>query len=1086
MRYVLALALLAIPASSQTPHLLLRSPALSRTQIVFSYAGDLWSVPREGGEARRLTAGVGDERDPIFSPDGSKVAFTGEYDGNTDVYVIPASGGVPKRLTSHPDGDYALAWTPDGKRILFASRRDSGTDAVHLFTTSVDGGFPEELPLPNGESGSFSPDGTHLAYVPLFQWQAAWKRYRGGQTKKIWMANLADSSVTGIPRENSNDFDPMWVGDKVYFLSDRNGPVTLFSYDTKTKQVKQLVENHGLDLKSASAGPGAIAYEQFGSLYLYDLRTGQSKAIDVKLAADLPELRTHYVSVAKRLRSPDLSPSGARAVFEARGEILTVPAEKGDARNITQTTGANERDPIWSPDGQTIAYLSDESGNYELHLRAQDGTGEVKKIKLSDKPAFYSSLQWSPDSRKIAYEDNHLHLYYIDVEQKKPILVDTDHYQDGGDLAPSWSRDSKWLAYVKQLKSHMSAVFLYSLADASASQVTDGMSRAKSPVFDSDGKYLYFLASTNAGPSSEADVGNFSRPITFIAYLTVLSKDQVSPFAPESDDEKKKEEAKKDDNLIRTEDFFPKKKDEPKKDDKDAKEKEVVTKIDLENIGQRILSLPLPARRYAGIAVGKPGIVFVIELPPVGADGDSVVQRYDLNKRKGDVAVRGVQNFTTSFNGEKMLYQQGDKWTISNAADNGDARELKVSDLQVRVEPAAEWKQMYHEAWRIVRDFFYDPNYHGLDLQAAEEKYSIYLSGIASRADLNYLFTEMLGELTVGHEFIGGGDSPDVKHIPTGLLGADYKLENGRYRFARIYNGENWNPGLLAPLTQPGVNVHVGDYLLAVNGRELRSADEVYGLFEMTAGKATILRVGPDPSGANARDITVVPVDSESNLRHLAWVEDNRRKVDQLSGGRIAYVHMPDTASGGYTAFTRYFFAQVGKEAVIIDDRFNHGGSLATDIVEYLQRKPMSYVTFRDGGDFSQPLGAIFGPKVMLTNEFAGSGGDAMPWYFRRAGVGKLIGMRTWGGLVGLAGFPDLMDGGTVTAPNAAIWNPNGTFDVENRGVAPDIEVDMNPALVRQGRDPQLEKAVEVLMAELPKTPASDPKRPTYPNYHKK
>jgi tricorn protease len=1081
MRHLLALALLAIPAFSQTTHLLLRSPALSRTQIVFSYAGDLWSVPREGGDARRLTAGVGDERDPIFSPDGSMVAFTGEYDGNTDVYVIPASGGVPKRLTSHPDGDYALAWTPDGKRILFASRRDSGTDAVHLFTTSMEGGFPDELPLPNGESGSFSPDGTHLAYVPLFQWQAAWKRYRGGQTKKIWMANLADSSVTAIPRENSNDFNPLWVGDKVYFLSDRNGPVTLFSYDTKTKQVNQLVENHGLDLKSASAGPGAIAYEQFGSLYLYDLRTGQSKAVDVKLAGDLPELRTHYVRVAKRLRSADLSPSGARAVFEARGEIVTVPAEKGDARNITQTTGANERNPIWSPDGQTIAYLSDESGNYELHLRSQDGTGEVRKIKLSDNPAFYTSLAWSPDSKKIAYEDNHLHLYYIDVEQKKPTLVDTDHYQDGGDLAPSWSPDSKWLTYVKQLKSHMTAVFLYSLADASATQVTDGMSRAKSPVFDKDGRYLYFLASTNAGPSSEQDVGNFSRPISFSAYLMVLSKDQASPFAPESDDEKKKEQAKTDE-LIRVEDFMPKKKDDAKKDDKDA-----TSKVDLENIGQRILSLPLPPRRYAAIGVGKPGIVFVIEQPPSGTeDQNATVQRYDINKRKGDVAVRGVQQFTVSFNGEKMLYQAGDKWTIAAAADNSDPKELKTGDLQVRVEPAAEWKQMYHEAWRIVRDFFYDPNYHGLDLQAAEEKYSVYLSGIASRADLNYLFTEMLGELTVGHEFIGGGDTPDVKHIPTGLLGADYKLENGRYRFARIYNGENWNPGLVAPLTQPGVNVHVGDYLLAVNGRELRSSDEVYGLFEMTAGKATILRVGPDASGANARDVTVVPVDSESNLRHLAWVEDNRRKVDQLSGGRIAYVHMPDTGTGGYTAFTRYFFAQIGKEAAIIDDRFNHGGSLATDIVEYLQRKPMSYVTFRDGADSPQPQGAIFGPKVMLTNEFAGSGGDAMPWYFRRAGVGKLIGMRTWGGLVGLTGFPDLMDGGGVTAPNAAIWNPNGTFDVENHGVTPDIEVDMDPALVRQGHDPQLEKAVDVLMAELPKTPASDPKRPTYPNYHKK
>jgi tricorn protease len=1083
MHRLLCILLLSAPLFSQTPHLLLRWPTLSRTQIVFSYAGDLWSVPREGGEARRLTTGVGQESGPIFSPDGSQIAFTGQYDGNYDVYVIPADGGMPRRLTWHPDPDQAVGWTPDGERVLFASRRDSGTDAIHLFTISIDGGFPEELPLPNGESGCYSPDGTHLAYVPLFQWQQAWKRYRGGQTKKIWLANLADSSVTPVPRENSNDFNPMWVGDEVYFLSDRNGPVTLFSYDTRTKQVKQLVENHGLDLKSASAGPGAIVYEQFGSLHLYDLRAGQSKTVDVRLAGDFPELRTHYVNVGKRLRSADLSPTGARAVFEARGEILTVPAEKGDVRNITQTMGVNERDPVWSPDGQTIAYLSDESGDYQLHLRTQDGTGEVRKIKLGEKPAFYSSLEWSPDSKKIAYQDNHLHLFYIDLEQKKPVLVDTDYYQDGTEMAASWSPDSKWLTYTKQLKSHMSAVFLYSLADAATHQVTDGMSRARTPVFDHDGKYLYFLASTNAGPSSEPDVGNFSRPVTFSAYVMVLAKDQASPFAPESDDEKKKDEARKDD--AKKDDA---KKDDAKKDDtkKDDKDKDV--KIDLDNIGQRILSLPLPPHRYAGIAVGKPGIIFVAQLPQAAAGGDdaATIGRYDLNKRKGDVALRGVRQFAISFNGEKMLYQQGDKWTISTAADNSDAKELKTGDLEVRVDPAAEWKQMYHEAWRIVRDFFYDPNYHGLDLQAAEEKYSVYLSGIASREDLNYLFTEMLGELTVGHEFIGGGDKPDVKHIPTGLLGADYKLENGRYRFARIYNGENWNPGSTAPLTQPGVNVTTGDYLLAVNGRELRASDNIYSFFEMTAGKATVLKVGADPAGANAREVTVVPVDGESNLRHLAWVEDNRRKVDQLSGGRVAYVHMPDTGGGGYTSFTRYFFAQVGKEAVIIDDRFNHGGSLATDIVEYLQRKPMSYATFRDGADMAQPQGAIFGPKVMITNEFAGSGGDAMPWYFRRAGAGKLIGMRTWGGLVGLAGFPDLMDGGGVTAPNAAIWNPNGTFDVENHGVTPDIEVDMDPALVRQGHDPQLEKAVEVILAELAKNPQTPATRPDYPNYHKK
>jgi tricorn protease len=474
------------------------------------------------------------------------------------------------------------------------------------------------------------------------------------------------------------------------------------------------------------------------------------------------------------------------------------------------------------------------------------------------------------------------------------------------------------------------------------------------------------------------------------------------------------------------------------------------------------------------------------------------IHRFDLNKRKTDTVLSGVRNVQVSFTGEKLLYQQGDKWTIADApappadapdappAKPGNEKTLKTADLEVRVDPAAEWKQMFHEAWRIERDFFYDPHYHGLDLGAAEERYGAYLSGLASRDDLNYLFTEMLGNITVGHMFLGGGDRPEVKHVSTGLLGADYKNENGRYRFAHVYNGENWNPDTKAPLTQPGVNVTAGEYLLAVDGRELHGADNIYSFFEATAGKTVLLKVGADPAGAGAREVKVVPVGDEHALRHLEWMEENRRKVDQATNRRVAYVYMPDTGFGGYTNFMRYFFAQTDKQAVIIDERFNHGGALATDIIEYLERKPLSLVTTRDGADMVQPQGAIFGPKVMIINEFAGSGGDAMPWYFRRAEVGKLIGERTWGGLVGLSGYPDLMDGGTVFAPNFAVWNPNGTFDVENRGVAPDIEVQLDPAAVRQGHDPQLEKAIEVVMQELKANPPKEYKRPPYPDYQKK
>jgi tricorn protease len=1080
-RIFFGLFLFTLIACAQSGHLLLRKPALSRTQVVFSYAGDLWSVPREGGEARRLTVSPGMETDPVFSPDGSTLAFTGEYDGNVDVFVMPAAGGSPRRLTYHPGQDEAVGWTPDGKRVLFDSSRAIPNDGARLYTLPVDGGgLPDELPLPIALEGSYSPDGTHLAYVPLFQWQEAWKRYRGGQTKKIWIANLADSSIVRIPRENSNDFNPMWVGDRIYFLSDREGPVTLFYYDIAAKKVTRAIENHGLDFKSASAGPGAIVYEQFGALYLYDLKGGKTNAVKVTLAGDLPELRPHFVNVAKRLRSADISPNGARAVFEARGEILTLPADKGDARNLTNSVAAMEREPAWSPDGQSIAYFSDESGEYALHVRDQDGTGEVQKIALGK--AYYSAPRWSPDNRKIAYMDNHDHLFYVDLTAKKPVLVDTDYYPGNG-MAASWSADSQWLTYSKQLKSHMAAIYLYSLADSKSTQVTDGMSDAENPVFDRGGKYIYFTASTNSGPSMEPDIHSFTRPVTASVYVVVLSKTEPSPLAPESDDEKKKDpDTKKDD------------KDKDKDKDKSAEKMDV--KVDLENIGQRILSIPLPPSRYVALESGKAGVVYAMEASPPSPAAPPVltVHRFDLSKRKADVVIGGVKNFQVSFTGEKMLYQQDDKWTIAEpppmpeGADGpppkpGNEKVLKTQDLEVKVDPPAEWKQMFHEVWRIEREYFYDPHYHGLDLQAAEERYGVYLSGLASRDDLNYLFTEMLGNMTVGHMFLGGGDHPEIKKVSTGLLGADYSIQNGRYRFARVFNGENWNPDLKAPLTQPGVNVMVGEYLLAVNGQEVRATDNVYSFFEATAGKTTILKVGPDPAGANAREVKVVPVGDEGGLRHLAWIEDNRRKVDQMTGGKVAYIHMPDTGFGGYTSFTRYFFAQVDKQGAIIDERFNHGGALATDIIEYLQRKLMSVATGRDGADFTQPQGAIFGPKVMIVNQFAGSGGDAMPWYFRRAGVGKLIGERTWGGLVGLNSYPELMDGGVVMAPSVAIWNPNGTMDVENHGIAPDIEVELDPGLVRQGHDPQLEKAVEVVMDELRKNPPPVVKRPVFPTY---
>jgi tricorn protease len=1104
---LLASTVLLIPVAclaSGNSNYLLQKPTLSRTQVVFAHAGDLWAVPREGGEARRLTVGTGVEDNPLFSPDGTMIAFTGEYDGNTDVFLMPSAGGVPKRLTWHPDADYVLGWKPDGKRILFTSRRSAYSRFSELFTVDLDGHFPEKIDLPMGFEAAYSPDGESLAYVPLSRAFTAWKRYRGGLTTPVWVAALSTGRVAKVPRENSNDFCPMWLGDKVYFLSDRNGPVTLFSYDTKNRQVKQLIENRGLDFKSASAGPDAIVYEQFGAIHLYDVKGGKASPVDVRLEADLVETRPKFVDVSKRLRSAHISPTGARALFEARGEILTVPAEKGDARNITNTPGVMDRDPAWSPDGKTIAYLSDESGEYELHLRPQNGLGDVKKIKLSDKPGFYFTPRWSPDSKKIAYVDSHQTIWYIDLDQQKPVRIDKDVYwtwAGSGQLTPAWSPDSKWLAYARRLKNFMGAVYLYSIADNKSTQVTDGMSDARLPVFDKDGKYLYFCASTDSGPALQPDIHSFSRPVSSSIYLLVLSRDEPSPLAPESDDEKEEKKA---------EESTKKEEEKPKESAEKAGEpsKPVVVKVDFDSIGQRILAHPLPPRRYVSLQVGKAGVLYAVEAPAFapGLDfpeaGALTVHRYDLKSRKSDVAIGGVRSFEIAHNGEKMLYRQGDRWVITAPkpmppgpgaappppppapADGPGSGALKIDSFEVRVDPKGAWRQMYREAWRIERDFFYDPNYHGLDLGAAEKKYEPYLENISARRDLNYLFWEMLGELTVGHLFAAGGDQPEVKRVQTGLLGADYKLENGRYRFARVYNGENWNPRMKAPLTQPGVNVVAGEYLLAVNGRELRDTDNVYSFFEGTAGKAVLLRVGTDAGGANAREVTVVPVPSETGLRNLAWIEDNRRKVDQMTNGRVAYIYMPDTGFGGYTNFNRYFFAQVGKEAAIIDERFNGGGALATDIIELLRRPLLSFVATRDGEDEQQPQGAIFGPKVMIINEFAGSGGDAMPWYFKRAGVGKLIGKRTWGGLVGRAAAPPLMDDGFVSAPSSHVWNPEGKYDIENIGMPPDIEVEMDPELVRQGRDPQLEKAIEVVLKDLEKTPVLRPKRPAFSKYH--
>jgi tricorn protease len=1066
--------------SAQTPTLY-RQPAISKTEIAFSYAGDLWTVPRSGGDARRLTTGIGIETNPYYSPDGNWIAFTGEYDGNTDVFVVPSAGGNPRRITYHPAADFVSGWTPDGKNILFASSRNSGNNFQRLYTMPADGsGLPNEIPLPMAIRGWLSPDGSAIAYEPLSQWQADWKRHKGGQAQPIWVAKLSDSSIEKLPRQNSNDKCPMWVGDKIYFLSDRNSPsgtVTLFVFDTKSKKVDQVVDNKGLDIKYASAGGGAVVYEQFGTIFTLDEGSRTPKKVDIRVAGDFPGLRQRYEKVGQRISNVAISPTGVRAVFEARGEIITSPADKGDPRNLTNTTGAMERDPAWSPDGKWIAYFSDESGEYMLHLRDQTGMGEVKKFPLGQAPGFYSNPIWSPDSKKIAYNDQRVNLWYLDIEKGTNTKVDQNTFGTQDDtVEPSWSPDSKWLTYVKQLDNRLRAVYLYSLEGAKASQVTDGLGDARFIVFDKSGKYIFFTASTNLGPTiSFADLTGIAHQTSRNVYAIVLSKDTPSLLAPESDEEKVAEERPAPSPSASPAGPAARKTPEP-------------VRVDLDGIDQRVVSiLAIPTRNFNGLYAGKAGTIYISEIPQAATGPGVTVHKYDIEKRKLDEVKAGVSNFRVSDNGDKMLFQQGQAWNLVSTTVPQRPGEgiVKTADMEVLVDPKVEWKQMFNEIWRGERDFFYDPNTHGLDIEKAKKLYSPYLEAVAHRDDLNYLFREMLNQITVGHMYIGGGDQARPTSVSGGLLGADYKIENNRYRFARVYNGENWNPQLRAPLTAPGVNVKAGEYLLAVNGRDVTAADNLYRFFESTSGKQILIKVGPNPDGSGSRDVKVVPVGSESGLRNLAWIEDNRRAVERLSNGQLGYVYIPNTSGAGYTSFNRYFFAQTNKNGAVIDERFNGGGSLADYFVEYLNRPQLARLAFRDGKDWNVPAGAIYGPKAMLINELAGSGGDALPWFFRKLKVGPLIGKRTWGGLVAAFGIPTLMDGGSIRAPNGAVYGLEGQWEVENVGIAPDVEVEFDPAAWRAGRDPQLEKAVDWLMAELKKNPPKEFKRPAYPDYHK-
>lgn len=1074
-------------AATSNTLLLLRHPSMSKTQIVFEYGGELWEVPRSGGQAHVLASGMDLETTPIFSPDGSMVAFSGTYDHNTDVYVVSASGGQPKRLTWHPDPDIAVGWTPDGKDVLFRSHRYSYSDPDQLYTVPAAGGFPQELPLSMAESGSYSPDGSQIAFVPNFQWEPFWKGYKGGQHTQIWIARLSDSHTARIPDLDSNENDPMWVGNTIYFLSDRDGPITLFGYDVATSKVSKLIDNTGFDITSASAGPGGIVYSQFGQLHIYDFATHRIQPVPVTLDGDLPQRRPYFQDVAKDLMNPGISPNGVRAVFQAHGDILTVPAKHGSVENITSSPGAMDREPSWSPDGKSIAYFSDRDGEYDLYIRPQEG-GPARKITLGQNDAFYYNAVWSPDGKQIVFNDqkNNLWLVNLAAGQPKPVLITSNGFINGfgnASFEAAWSPDSKWIAFVKTLSNYMNAVFIYSLADGKTTQVTDGSSDCEYPQFDANGKYLYLAASTDSGPSSGTDLATLAHPVTYHIYALTLQADTASPLAPQ---------AGFDEPVSSSSSASPANAGKNKKKPASAPN----VKIDFAGIASRVVPLPIEPANYLGMTAGKSGVLYLEKGPLVmlpentGKQGPTFsIQRFTLDDKKTGEVEDGVTQFVLAADGTRMLYEKGeDEWFISDAAPKAKPEKLDTKDIRVFVVPHEQWVEMYHDAWRIERAFFYNPTFDGLDIDAAEKEFAHYLPGIASRDDLSFLFREMLSYLAVGHMFINGGYVPKMEEIKVGLLGADYSVENGHYRITRIFTAGKWNPTLYGPLAQPGLKVKVGDYLLAVNGQPITADKSIYSYFEDLAEKTVQLTVGPNPGMQGSHVITVNTIPDEARLRKTAWVDHNMEVVNKLSDGKLAYIYLPDTSWGGFDSFNRYFFSQVDKQGAIIDERYNHGGDLSDYIIQYMTRKPKGLLVVRWGQHTTAPAPAevIPGPKVMVINQFAGSGGDALPWYFRMAKAGTLVGVRTWGGLVGIGGYPPLMDGGGVTAPRIAVEGLDGTFPVENHGVAPDVEVWQDPQQVRDGKDPQLDRAVEIAMKQLKANPPPTYQRPPWRNYHPK
>lgn len=1042
----------------------LREPAISDQHIAFIYANDLWIANKDGSSPRRLTIHQGIESHPYFSPDGSMIAFSASYDGNTDVYVLPVSGGIPKRLTWHPYGDLVRGWTPAGE-VLFLSGRSIHTSRYsQLHKIAPEGGFPERLIVPHANRACYSPDGDKIAYSPAREVYLQWKNYRGGTMSRIWLFDFASHEVDEIPKPTggSNDNFPMWLDDQVIFLSDRDGEFNLYSYQPEQQTVSQLTDHQDFPITWASAHQQEIIYAQAGKLHIFDVATGKDQALKVGISTDLAELRPRFVDGDDYIRSANISHDGNRAIFDLRGEVVSVPKEKGDPVNLTQSPGAHDKYPAWSPDGTHIAWFTDQGGEYGINLHNTE-TGNNRMIAL-DGAGFYFHIHWSPDSKHLVFSDNSRSIYLMDVALGEVSTISQDYFYGPGvsrDLFGDWSPDAKWIAYTQITSSSYQTVFLYSLAEGKSYPVTDGLSNATSPAFDASGKYLYFLASTDAGPVVNwFDQSNQDMRATQNVYMAILNKDLPSPLAPESDevaivpaDEEEETEAS----------------------DEEAEAEEI--SIDPEDIAHRIVDLPIETGVYRSLKAGKEGNLYLIH------SESNKLHHFELASQKTNPLFSLYEYWIAADRKHVLYWWEGGLFIRSLMDKSADPQKLDLRAVKIKMDPTAEWRNIFYEAWRINRDYFYDPGMHGADWEEMKEKYEPFLDHLSCRRDLNTLIQWMCSELGVGHHRMqgSGDDLVETDYVPGGLLGADYAIKDGYYQITKIYGGLNWNPGLRAPLTEPGLNIEPGTFLIAVDGQELTAATNLFSLFEHKAGKRIKLTLATDPQdAATNRTVEVTPVESEYSLRNRNWVEQNLQYVNEQSEGKLAYVYVPNTAGAGHEYFKRYFFPQADREGIIVDERYNGGGQISDYYIDLLTRPYQSYWNFRYGHDLKTPSASIQGPKVLIIDENAGSGGDMFPWMFRKFEVGTMVGKTTWGGLVGVLGFPEFIDGGSVTAPNVAIWTKDG-FIVENVGVAPDVEVENWPKDLIEGRDPQLDKAIEIALEQLKAKPVAKPQRPPYP-----